>query len=54
MPVPETPTPDNTPIPGGGRWMWSEEVPHWRSNEPAAPAVDVPETAADLQPAAQE
>jgi len=23
------PTPENTPLPGGGRWAWSDEAPHW-------------------------
>lgn len=53
--MPETPTPDNTPIPGGGRWKWGDEKPGWVSNEPETPpAADATETTADPQPAAQE
>ena len=30
--------PDNTPIPGGGRWAWDEVVGHWVSRDlPANP-----------------
>ncbi len=28
------PTPDNTPVPGGGRWRWDEEAKGWVSNDP--------------------
>jgi len=24
-----TPTPENTPVPGGGRYRWSDIAPHW-------------------------
>jgi hypothetical protein len=24
-----TPTPENTPVPGGGRYRWSDTAPHW-------------------------
>ncbi len=30
-------TPDNTPVPGGGSWKWSESLPGWVSNDPAPP-----------------
>lgn len=23
------PTPENTPVPGGGRYRWSDSAPHW-------------------------
>ncbi len=34
MPTPKMqtlaqPTPENTPIPGGGRWRWSDALPGW-------------------------
>lgn len=29
------PTPENTPIPGGGRWRWDDESKAWVSNDPA-------------------
>jgi hypothetical protein len=32
-------TSDNTPLPGGGRWMWSDAAANWvDSNSPAADA----------------
>ncbi|WP_157991426.1 hypothetical protein [Caldimonas tepidiphila] len=33
------PTPENTPLPGGGSWNWSDTAPHWRPNEPAAEPI---------------
>lgn len=30
-------TPENTPIPGGGSWRWSETAPHWLPNSPNQP-----------------
>lgn len=24
-----TPSPDNTPVPGGGRWAWDISLPGW-------------------------
>jgi len=34
-------TPENTPLPGGGRWEWDEAAANWRSldDQPAADAV---------------
>lgn len=26
------PTPENTPLPGGGSWRWDETVPGWVPN----------------------
>lgn len=26
------PTPDNTPLPGGGSWRWDDAVPGWVPN----------------------
>ena len=28
-PVAGKPTPENTPVPGGGRYRWSDTAPHW-------------------------
>jgi hypothetical protein len=28
--VPER-TPENTPLPGGGKWIWDEQAADWRS-----------------------
>jgi hypothetical protein len=25
----QNPTPENTPVPGGGRYRWSDSAPHW-------------------------
>ena len=42
--TPITATPENTPIPGGGRWRWSSTLPGWvevledPAPVPAAPA----------------
>ena len=37
-----TPTPENTPPPGGGRWRWDITKPGWvdidAANTPVAPA----------------
>jgi len=30
-----TPTQDNTPVPGGGRWIWDIEQRAWVPNVPA-------------------
>lgn len=36
-------TPDNTPIPGGGRWRWDTQLPGWV--EVSAEPADAPEPA---------
>lgn len=33
----QTPTPENTPVPGGGRWRWDITAPGWVDVD-AAPA----------------
>lgn len=38
--VAQTPTPENTPIPGGGRWRWDITAPGWVDVD--APAPDQP------------
>ena len=38
------PTPENTPLPGGGSWHWDASLPGWVENLPA--------DAAETQPAA--
>lgn len=36
-------TPENTPLPGGGRWMWDATLPGWAEvTEPAAEPVATP------------
>jgi hypothetical protein len=30
----DVPTPENTPVPGGGSWRWSDTAPHWLPNTP--------------------
>ena len=30
-------TPENTPVPGGGSWRWSDTAPHWTANTPDEP-----------------
>jgi hypothetical protein len=36
-------TPENTPIPGGGRWRWSDALPGWvEVLEDPAPAPTAP------------
>ena len=30
-------TPENTPVPGGGSWCWSDTAPHWLPNTPDQP-----------------
>ena len=30
--TPDTPTPENTPKPGGGSWHWDAAVPGWVEN----------------------
>lgn len=37
MTHPDKPTPENTPIPGGGSWCWSDTAPHWVPNLPGQP-----------------
>ena len=32
-----TPTPDNTPIPGGGSWHWDYTQHAWAANTPDQP-----------------
>ncbi len=31
------PTPENTPIPGGGSWRWDITLPGWVENQPDQP-----------------
>jgi hypothetical protein len=31
-PAQHTPTPDNTPVPGGGSWRWDIALPGWAEN----------------------
>jgi hypothetical protein len=36
-------TPENTPVPGGGRYRWSDTAPHWTEiDEDGAPVVAAP------------
>lgn len=41
-PAPPLATPDNTPVPGGGRWRWDIALPGWV--ELAEPVEPIPET----------
>ena len=41
-------TPENTPVPGGGSWRWSDTAPHWVAATPGA-AMQPGDTGA-LQP----
>lgn len=31
-PATPVPTPDNTPLPGGGSWKWDDALPGWAPN----------------------
>ena len=44
----DTPTPGNTPLPGGGSWHWDAAVPGWAENTPYTP------TPAPITPLIQE
>ena len=33
------PTPENTPVPGGGSWKWDDALPGWVENAPYAPPL---------------
>jgi len=36
-------TPQNTPVPGGGRYRWSDTAPHWiEIDEVGQPMVNTP------------
>jgi hypothetical protein len=35
QPTPHTRTPNNTPIPGGGRWAWDADAGAWVSRDSA-------------------
>lgn len=50
----DRPTPDNTPVPGGGSWQWDDSVPGWveKTHEPAAAQAAATESAP--QPTATE
>lgn len=41
MTNPDKPTPENTPVPGGGSWCWSDTAPHWVPNLPKQPVQPV-------------
>ena len=49
----EKPTPENTPLPGGGSWRWDDKLPGWVSNDAyAPPPIGAESPAADVaQPA---
>jgi hypothetical protein len=47
---PPAPTPDNTPLPGGGSWRWSTERAGWVPSD-IADIADIAEIA-DAAPAA--
>lgn len=36
----DKPTPDNTPLPGGGSWRWDDALPGWVSNDAYVPPQD--------------
>ncbi len=38
-PVQEGPTPENTPVPGGGRWRWDINKPGWVDLDKPEPTV---------------
>lgn len=46
----QTPTPDNTPLPGGGSWRWSTDAAGWVPSDTANAAASAAQPAA--QPAA--
>lgn len=46
----DKPTPENTPLPGGGSWRWDDAVPGWVPN---APHTTAPAAVADPAPAAE-
>lgn len=55
MPDIPLPTPDNTPLPGGGSWRWSIESAGWVESSPAATnpnLADVPAPAPAVAKAA--
>jgi hypothetical protein len=41
----QNPTPENTPVPGGGRWRWSDVPPHWVEIDENGEPVPVPAAA---------
>lgn len=49
---PSIPTPENTPVPGGGRWRWDITKPGWveidENGVPIPPAADPAKQPADL------
>lgn len=53
---PSIPTPENTPVPGGGRWRWDITKPGWTEIDedgvPIVIAVDPAEQSADQASAA--
>lgn len=48
MPKTTTPTPETTPIPGGGSWRWDIALPGWVPNPTDVPDPEAPEATADL------
>jgi len=38
--VEQNPTPENTPVPGGGSWRWDITLPGWVENLPAPPQTE--------------
>lgn len=40
------PTPESTPVPGGGRYRWSDTAPHWveidENGEPVPALIPAP------------
>lgn len=47
--TPTPPTPENTPLPGGGSWRWDDAVPGWVPNA-AHTALPEPEAALATEP----
>lgn len=43
-PAKPAPTPENTPIPGGGSWRWTSDG--WVENAPSADPAPAPQPAA--------
>lgn len=50
LPQASFPTPENTPVPGGGRWSWNAVLGAWTAVDESAAAPQQPPVTPETEP----